>query len=148
MNNNNNEPVKKERPDIVNLIPPRMPEENQQQNNCQTPPGAIPPASLPVPHVDCKNISGDPNTIEYWKQVAYLNGESCKDVTDALAKSLAELHNVKKAKEKLEEELDQERNRKAIVVPNNLLDLLTHCTTGKVQSITIYFATDQTGQDQ
>ena len=149
-----------ERPGVVNVTAPKPTESQTGQAGIpspliQPPPGAVPPIPHaisdsapnihPVPPVDCTNLSTDPNSIEYWKQLAYLNGESCRDVVDTLAKVQAELRNAKKAQEKAEEALIRERNSKAVVVPNNLIDLLTHCTTGKIQSITLYFQTKNDG---
>ena len=92
-------------------------------------------------------ISAGPNTLEYWKTIAIQNGDSCRKMLETVGKAKVDLQNAIRQKNEIEKQLALERNRTAVIMPNDLFSFLTKCTTGKVQSITIYFADNSYNQE-
>ena len=134
MNDNQDRPTDQVRVVTVTPAQPRAEPQTVQEND--TPPW------------EDQEQADQTNTMEYWKTLANLNGESCRKLVEALKTESERANDALKEILSLKDQLDAVRSQKIVSVPNNIFDLFANFTVGKIQSITIYFSTADGKDDE
>ena len=134
MNDNQDRPTDQVRVVTVTPAQPRAEPQTVQEND--TPPW------------EDQEQADQTNTMEYWKTLANLNGESCRKLVEALKTESERANDALKEILSLKDQLDAVRSQKIVSVPNNIFDLFANFTGGKIQSITIYFSTADGKDDE